>query len=181
MKEKPNFLVIIIMICQSLLNRLQLKGNMASVCPVLFLFLAVGWAAMLVMSEIDVQPNETQYEKFIRQHYAENMTVDNCTSTIKERSINLKEKKCKKTNTFIVNVNESQITDVCGNAGYKDHNQRKSKKRFQLINCTLIEPTTYPTCNYTGQKADKCIMIECKNDQPVHFVRGEKCKNIISG
>uniref|UniRef100_A0A3B3R351 Angiogenin-like n=1 Tax=Paramormyrops kingsleyae TaxID=1676925 RepID=A0A3B3R351_9TELE len=151
------------------------KGNMASVCPVLFLILAVGWAAMPVMSEIDVQLNESRYQKFLRQHFDPNMAVKKCDSTIKSRKIfgNEDTHSCKQVNTFIAAGNKNDIKNVCDKAGspYRG-NLRISNKPFHVITCDLKGGSGRPPCEYRGHSSTRKIVIGCENKLPVHYEEG---------
>uniref|UniRef100_A0A3B3R4H7 Ribonuclease A-domain domain-containing protein n=1 Tax=Paramormyrops kingsleyae TaxID=1676925 RepID=A0A3B3R4H7_9TELE len=128
-----------------------------------------------LMSEIDGQPNETRYQKFLRQHFDTNMAVEKCDSEMAKRKIygNENTHSCKQVNTFIVAGNKNDIKNVCDKAGspYRG-NLTISNKSFHVITCDLNGGSGRPPCEYRGHSSTRKIVIGCENKFPVHYEEG---------
>ncbi|XP_028446005.1 ribonuclease-like 3 [Perca flavescens] len=111
-----------------------------------------------------------QYKKFRNQHINEQMSVDGCDDVMRARKIAINNKKCKKTNTFILS-NVKRVRSICVNNGEpydQDKNMTKSHEHFNIVVCRL-EPTKHAKCHYNGKKLNKKIIIKCVGGFPVHY------------
>uniref|UniRef100_A0A3B3SFR0 Ribonuclease A-domain domain-containing protein n=1 Tax=Paramormyrops kingsleyae TaxID=1676925 RepID=A0A3B3SFR0_9TELE len=154
------------------------KGKMASVCPVLFLILAVGWAAMPVMRSTcnSMRRNETLYQKFLKQHFAPKMVAKKCDREIVKRKIYGDEgtHSCKQVNTFIADGKKKDILGVCDKAGSPyPGNLTISNKPFHVITCKLKGKSDRRPCKYRGDSSTRKIVIRCENKLPVHYEEGK--------
>uniref|UniRef100_A0A3B3SED1 Ribonuclease A-domain domain-containing protein n=1 Tax=Paramormyrops kingsleyae TaxID=1676925 RepID=A0A3B3SED1_9TELE len=137
----------------------------------------VAGITMPVMSEIDVQLNETRYQKFLRQHFDRDMAVKKCGSEMDKRKIYGDEHthSCKKVNTFIVCDSKNLINDVCDKAGSpypKNPQLRISNKPFHVITCKMMGGSDRRPCEYRGDSSTRKIVIGCENKLPVHYEEG---------
>ncbi|KAL4631147.1 ribonuclease-like [Arapaima gigas] len=126
------------------------------------------------MSGDDLQPKESQYQKFLRQHYANKMSIKECDSMISQRKICMENRRCKKVNTFIVKTTQKKLKNVCLNDGKIYNNKQDlyiSNKQFSLVTCKLKGNSQDPPCNYRGTGSYQRIVIACKAKLPVHLER----------
>uniref|UniRef100_A0A8C9QTI8 Ribonuclease like 3 n=1 Tax=Scleropages formosus TaxID=113540 RepID=A0A8C9QTI8_SCLFO len=120
-------------------------------------------------------PNESQYEKFLRQHFVRKMNPNQCDTMMKLRKIyGDKKMTCKVTNTFIAKTTKKNLKKVCLNDG-KAYNNKKnlhiSNKPFSLITCKLKGNSQNRPCSYRGSASYGKIVIACEKNLPVHFER----------
>ncbi len=111
-----------------------------------------------------------QFKKFKNQHINEQMTVNQCDDVMRRRNIDKVHKnKCKKINTFI-RASITTVKPICGRAGEKYDDMRKSVERFDIVVCKLKNPSAkYPNCHYSGKALTKRIIIKCVKGFPVHY------------
>ncbi|KAL4631146.1 ribonuclease-like [Arapaima gigas] len=144
--------------------------------PALFLVLTLAHVTTCKMSSDNLQPSESPYQKFLRQHYASAMSTEKCDIVIKQRKIygNEETHSCKKVNTFIVKTTKKNLMNVCLKDGKIYNNKQDlyiSNKMFSLITCKLKGNSQKPPCNYRGTGSYQRIVIACKAKLPVHFER----------
>ncbi|XP_067254939.1 ribonuclease-like 3 [Chanodichthys erythropterus] len=115
-----------------------------------------------------------RYEKFLKQHYNPDMTVQKCDTVIRANRDFIHsetENGCKKINSFI-QANSNDIKAVCGRAGKPYHNMVASTKPFSVVTCKLHSGDTHPNCKYRGVRDTRYIVLACEHGWPVHYDEG---------
>ncbi|KAJ8246870.1 hypothetical protein GJAV_G00256270 [Gymnothorax javanicus] len=84
---------------------IQLSTIMKTTSSVLFLILAITCTV------------NSQYQKFMNQHYAHGMTVRDCNRRMTSINTNYNGNNCKPVNTFITGPNKAAVRSVCRQAG----------------------------------------------------------------
>uniref|UniRef100_A0A8C9RBG5 Ribonuclease like 3 n=1 Tax=Scleropages formosus TaxID=113540 RepID=A0A8C9RBG5_SCLFO len=124
-----------------------------------------------------LRPEETKYEKFLRQHY-DFKNQHGCTTEMRRREIfNKKDNTCKEVNSFIVSSTTNQIKAICDKAGthHGAGNLYKSNQPFPVITCKLKKGTYRNDCEYNdGKKSSRYLIIGCEDKLPVHYEDGRK-------
>ncbi|MBN3315247.1 ANG4 protein, partial [Atractosteus spatula] len=140
---------------------------MTQTMATLLLFLVVV-IVVPVLGRCPPPANETDYQKFLRQHYNKcGMGTKDCPSVMSERCLS---KPCKAKNSFIINATTKQIQDVCGKGGTPvGGDLRQSSSPFQVLTCKN-KGSESPPCKFQGVKSSRYIVIACNAENyPVHF------------
>uniref|UniRef100_A0A669C835 Ribonuclease A-domain domain-containing protein n=1 Tax=Oreochromis niloticus TaxID=8128 RepID=A0A669C835_ORENI len=135
-------------------------------CLLLVLPFATGLSkpANLQPNPIEKRLNETNYEKFRRQHVDAKMSVKKCDTEIKKKKIYVDGNKCKKANTFILS-DYKQVKAICNGQGrYDQTNKTKSKAKFRIVRCDLMNNgARKPNCRYNGTLlTNRTVVVKCE-------------------
>ncbi|XP_064181969.1 ribonuclease-like 3 [Anguilla rostrata] len=142
---------------------------MKATFSLLFLILAI---TCTVISQ------DTQYQKFIIQHYQNGMAVKDCNNKMSIINKRYNHNHCKEVNSVISTSTTNLINAVCDKAGepytMRDGRVlRRSLQQFRVITCTRKGGSDLPPCEYKGSDSVRNIVIDCNADKlPVHYEEG---------
>ena len=110
------------------------------------------------------------YRGFLRKHYDPSPAGHNdryCNTMMERRNMT---RPCKDTNTF-VHGNSDDIRAICDDRNgepYRD-GLRRSRSPFQVTTCIHRGGSTRPPCRYRAFRANRVIVIRCRDGFPVHL------------
>ncbi|MBN3300542.1 ANG4 protein, partial [Amia calva] len=82
---------------------------------------------------------------------------------------------CKDRNSFIVGATKINIQDVCDRAGTPtgEGTLCRSNQPFRVVTCTHQGGSSRRPCNYRANQSMRYIVINCRDNLPVHYERGD--------
>lgn len=132
--------------------------------------------ANLQPNRIEKRLNETNYEKFRRQHVDAKMSVKKCDTEMKKKKIYADRNKCKDVNTFILS-DYKQVKAICNGQGRYDQTNgtTKSVAKFRIVRCDLKNNgARKPKCQYKGTLlTNRIVVVKCEGKLPVHYYGDE--------
>uniref|UniRef100_A0A3P9D424 Ribonuclease A-domain domain-containing protein n=1 Tax=Maylandia zebra TaxID=106582 RepID=A0A3P9D424_9CICH len=117
--------------------------------------------ANLQPNRIEKRLNETNYEKFRRQHVDAKMSVKKCDTEMKKKKIYADRNKCKDVNTFILS-DYKQVKAICNGQGRYDQTNGTTKSN---------NAARKPKCQYKGTLlTNRIVVVKCEGKLPVQLI-----------